>query len=302
MKLIVQPDDGVTPILSAIQKAKKTVDVMIFRFDRPELEKALQAAVKRGVVVRTLIAHTNHKGEKNLRKLELRLLDYGVTVARTADDLLRYHDKFLVVDRATLYVLGFNYTRLDIDRSRSFGIVTKNRKLVQEALRLFDADSTRQAYAAGCDLLVVSPTNSRERLSTFIRKARRQLLIYDPKVADRAMINLLQQRAKAGVDVRVLGRMGKRGGNLKVQKFPARRLHVRAIVRDGMRAFIGSQSLRKVELDARREVGVIVRDPKVTRRIAAVFEADWALTDLAKKAPPARSLGRRACRRRSRSA
>ncbi len=283
MKLIVQPDDGVTPILSAIQKAKKTVDVMIFRFDRPELEKALQAAVKRGVVVRTLIAHTNHKGEKNLRKLELRLLDYGVTVARTADDLLRYHDKFLVVDRATLYVLGFNYTRLDIDRSRSFGIVTKNRKLVQEALRLFDADSTRQAYAAGCDLLVVSPTNSRERLSTFIRKARRQLLIYDPKVADRAMINLLQQRAKAGVDVRVLGRMGKRGGNLKVQKFPARRLHVRAIVRDGMRAFIGSQSLRKVELDARREVGVIVRDPKVTRRIAAVFEADWALTDLAKK-------------------
>ena len=283
MKLIVQPDDGVTPILSAIQKAKKTVDVMIFRFDRPELEKALQAAVKRGVVVRTLIAHTNHKGEKNLRKLELRLLDYGVTVARTADDLLRYHDKFLVVDRATLYVLGFNYTRLDIDRSRSFGIVTKNRKLVQEALRLFDADSTRQAYAAGCDLLVVSPTNSRERLSTFIRKARRQLLIYDPKVADRAMINLLQQRAKAGVDVRVLGRMGKRGGNLKVQKFPARRLHVRAIVRDGMRAFIGSQSLRKVELDARREVGVIVRDPKVTRRIAAVFETDWALTDLAKK-------------------
>jgi len=180
-------------------------------------------------------------------------------------------------------LLGFNYTRLDIDRSRSFGIVTKNRKLVQEALRLFDADSTRQAYAAGCDLLVVSPTNSRERLSTFIRKARRQLLIYDPKVADRAMINLLQQRAKAGVDVRVLGRMGKRGGNLKVQKFPARRLHVRAIVRDGMRAFIGSQSLRKVELDARREVGVIVRDPKVTRRIAAVFEADWALTDLAKK-------------------
>ena len=108
-------------------------------------------------------------------------------------------------------------------------------------------------------------------------------MIYDPKVADRAMINLLQQRAKAGVDVRVLGRMGKRGGNLKVQKFPGRRLHVRAIVRDGMRAFVGSQSLRKVELDARREVGVIVRDPKVTRRIAAVFEADWALTDLAKK-------------------
>ena len=183
MKLIVEPEDGVTPILSAIQKAKKTVDVMIFRFDRPELEKALQAAVKRGVVVRTLIAHTNSKGEKNLRKLELRLLDYGVTVARTASDLLRYHGKFLVVDRATLYVLGFNYTRLDIDRSRSFGVVTKNRKLVQEALRLFEADCIRQPYTAGFDLFVVSPVNARERLMAFIRKARKQLLVYDPKVA-----------------------------------------------------------------------------------------------------------------------
>ena len=33
------------------------------------------------------------------------------------------------------------------------------------------------------------------------------------------------------------------------------RLHVRAIVRDRKAAFVGSQSLRKLELDKRREVG-----------------------------------------------
>ncbi len=284
MKLIIQPDDGVAPILSAIQKAKKCIDIAIFRFDRPELEKAMDAAVKRGVVVRTLIAHTNRSGEKNLRKLELRLLSHGTLVARTADDLLRYHYKFTVVDRSTAYVFGFNYTRLDIDRSRSFGIVTKNRKIVQEALRLFEADSTRQPYSAGNDTFVVSPVNARERLTAFIRKARKQLLIYDPKIGDRSMITLLQQRAKAGVDVRIIGKIGRRGAGLKVQKFPGRRLHVRAIVRDGMRAFVGSQSLRKLELDARREVGVIIRDPKIAKRIAAVFEADWALTDAGKGA------------------
>lgn len=282
MKLIVQPDDGAAPVLSAIQKAKKTIDMMIFRFDRGELEKALAGAVKRGIVVRTLIAHTNRSGEKNLRKLELRLLAGGVMVARTADDLLRYHGKLLVVDRAAVHVLGFNYTRLDIDRSRSFGVVTKNRKVVQEALRLFESDTTRQPYTAGCDLFIVSPVNARERLSAFIRKARKQLLVYDPRIGDRSMINLIQQRAKAGVDVRIIGRIGKRGAGLKAQKFPGRRLHVRAIVRDGLRAFVGSQSLRKLELDARREIGVIVRDPKIARRIAAVFEADWALTDLGK--------------------
>ena len=66
--------------------ARKSVDIVIFRFDREDLEKALEAAVQRGIVVRALIAHTNRGGEKNLRKLELRLLNAGITVARTADD------------------------------------------------------------------------------------------------------------------------------------------------------------------------------------------------------------------------
>ena len=91
MKLIIQPEDGIDPVVQAIDKAKKTIDIVIFRFDREEVEKALHAAVARGVVVRALIAHTNKGGEKKLRKLELRLLEGGATVARTADDLTRYH-------------------------------------------------------------------------------------------------------------------------------------------------------------------------------------------------------------------
>ena len=81
-----------------------------------------------------------------------------------------------------------------------------------------------------------------------------------------------------------MGKLGKRGAGLTAEKFPGRRLHVRAIVRDGRQAFVGSQGLRKLELDGRREVGVIVTDPKVVARMAAVFEADWAQTDAAMQA------------------
>ena len=55
------------------------------------------------------------------------------------------------------------------------------------------------------------------------------------------------------------------------------------IVRDGRRAFVGSQGLRKVELDGRREVGVIVKDPKVIARMTAIFEEDWSETDRGKR-------------------
>ena len=44
---------------------------------------------------------------------------------------------------------------------------------------------------------------------------------------------------------------------------------------DRREAFVGSQSLRKAELDSRREVGVIVRDSKVVSGVANTFEADW---------------------------
>jgi cardiolipin synthase A/B len=93
VKLLIQPEDGVAPLVAAIKKAKKSVDIVIFRFDRAEIERGLKAAARRGVSVSALIAHANRGGEKSLRKLEMRLLEAGVTVSRTADDLLRYHRK-----------------------------------------------------------------------------------------------------------------------------------------------------------------------------------------------------------------
>lgn len=268
--------------MTAIEGATRSLDLIIFRFDLKPVEKAVEAAVKRGVAVRALIAHTNRGGEKLLRQLELRLLEAGATVSRTGDDLVRYHGKLMIVDREELHVYGFNYTARDL-KSRSFGIVTRDRRTVQEALRLFDCDAQREDFEPALDGFVVSPENAREQLATFIKRAKKQLVIWDPKVTDPQMLRLIHQRAKAGVDIRVLGKAGKRGGDLRVQKVADDRLHVRAMVRDGDTAFVGSQSLRALELDARREVGLIVRDPKVVKQMLEVFDDDWAKTDLGQK-------------------
>lgn len=283
MRLIIQPEDGVVPVVAGIRAAKKSIDMPIFRLDHIEVDKAIKSAVKRGVIVRTLIAHTNSSGEKRLRKLEQRLLATGATVSRTADDLVRYHNKFMIVDGRMLFVFGFNYTHNDIDRSRSFGVVTTNRRLVQEAIRLFEADFNRQEYTAGLKTFLVSPENARTELAALLRGAKKQLLIYDVRITDNAMIRILKERAKAGVEIRMLGKLEKKDLKADVEKFPGK-LHVRAIVQDGRKAFLGSQSLRRLELDGRREVGVIITDPKVVRQIISTFESDWAETDSGKRA------------------
>jgi phosphatidylserine/phosphatidylglycerophosphate/cardiolipin synthase-like enzyme len=274
MNLIVQPDAGVTPVVQAIQRAKHTVDIAIFRTDREEIEKALAAAVLRGVKVRVLVAHTNRGGENRLRKLEQRLLDAGTSVTRTGDDFIRYHGKFMVADN-TLHLFGFNFTGVDTIKSRSFGVSTRDASAVREARALFDADSSRQPYVPKRTHLVVSPENAREMLLAFVKGTKRQLLIYDVNLQDPVFTKLLTQLAAAGIDVRVIGKC-KGAKGIDVRPLRSIRLHVRAMVRDGARAFVGSQSLRRVELDKRREVGVLITNVAVARRIRDVFEADWA--------------------------
>jgi phosphatidylserine/phosphatidylglycerophosphate/cardiolipin synthase-like enzyme len=282
MRLLVQPEDGVFPVLKAIQKARRSIDMHIFRLDSKEIEKALAAAVTRGVVVRTLVAHTNARGEKGLRKLEQRLLALGASVSRTADDLVRYHGKVMIVDASWLFVFSFNLTKLDIDGSRSLGVSTRKRALVHEALRLFEADFDRKPYSGGAKDFLVSPVNARERLAAFLKGAKKQLDIYDESVTDNGMIRILQERAKADVLIRVIGKVEK-GHGLEAEPFPGKRQHLRCIVRDGRAVFVGSQSLRKPELDARREIGLIARDAKLVRAVAKIFEEDWAATDAGRK-------------------
>jgi len=279
VKLLVQPGDGVKPILKGIESAKKSIQIVIFRFDWRDVEQALAAAVARGVKVYALIAHTNRAGEEALRKLELRLLADGVTVARTADDLVRYHAKYMIVDGIELYLMAFNLTHLDIGKSRSFAVITRKRNTVAEAARLFEADTLRHTYEPGNSDLLVSPTNSRKRLSALIEKARKEILIYDLKISDEAMIRLLEEKAKQGVAIRVVGRVTQKVAGVTARKLPKMRLHTRTIVVDGKLAFIGSQSLREVELDARREVGIVFKDSKAVSTLVKTFEDDWALTD-----------------------
>jgi len=272
-QLIVEPDDGAAPILNAIRHAKKSIDLTLFRFDHREVLDAIKAAVTRGVQVRALIAFSNRGGVRDLRRLELNLLDLGVVVARTSADFTRYHAKLMIVDGRVLYVCAFNLTHADL-KSRSFGIATMNTRLVLQATRLFEADVAHRPYDGRASGLIVSPENARAQLETFLQRASRELLIYDSKLTDKRILQLLDERAKAGVQIRVLGHVGE-GSGVPSRGLRRPRLHLRAIVRDGTAAFVGSQSLRKAELDDRREVGISVREPSVVQRIHETFERDW---------------------------
>jgi phosphatidylserine/phosphatidylglycerophosphate/cardiolipin synthase-like enzyme len=106
-----------------------------------------------------------------------------------------------------------------------------------------------------------------------IGRAKKELLIYDPKADDAHVVRALSAQAKKGVDVRIIGAVGGRQINLHARKLVGFRLHTRSIVRDRREVFVGSQSLRKAELDARRGWRDCPRRG-VVKGIVKTFEAD----------------------------
>jgi chorismate mutase len=148
----------------------------------------------------------------------------------------------MIVDRRTLFLLSFNFVHIDIEHSRGFGLIVTNSKIVQEATKLFDADLNRQPYTGGLKNFIVSPINARTEIAAFIKKAKKQLWIYDPKIADKQILKLLEERAKAGIDLKIIGSLGVRGSNLWVTPLTSMRLHTRTIISDGRQAFIASPS------------------------------------------------------------
>src|SRR5947199_220617 len=86
------------------------------------------------------------------------------------------------------------------------------------------------------------------------------------------MIQLIEERADAGVEIKVIRAMSRPALGAEVHEMRIIRLPAQAVIRDGSEVFFGSQSLRKVELDQRREVGLITGDPEAVRSFMVIFD------------------------------
>jgi phosphatidylserine/phosphatidylglycerophosphate/cardiolipin synthase-like enzyme len=206
---------------------------------------------------------------------------------------VRYHDKLLIIDRRVLYVLSFNYTHLDIDHSRGFGIVTRKGSLVQEALKLLGADNDRTRIRGWSRRLCRQPVNARKQLLALIAGPKKSCFIYDPKVTDAEMVRALNDRAKEEWTFESSDALGRKSHRLEVRALGGFRLHTRTIVRDRREAFVGSQSLRKPNWTRGARSACCPRF-KVVQRLIDTFEADWS-----RKSPRTRrKRHRRSSRRR----
>ena len=292
-RLIVQPDDGVEPVLGLLAEATRSIRTVQFTLDDPRFVHALLDAHRRGISVHALLNPQKSSGERGNDATFERFKHAGVAVEWSHPRFPVTHEKALVIDGERALIATFNLSAKYFGETRDHALLTEDPPQVRAIVEAFEADWHRKPYAPSEDTgLVWSPDNARRLISGFIDRARETLDVQHPKFVDTTVVDRLAAAQHRGVRVRVLCG-GKHGlspwdlhdtfaslrilerSDIKVRRQKHLKVHAKLLLADGEAALVGSMNLDRSAFDLRRELGVVVSAGSVIDRLGKLFEHDW---------------------------
>lgn len=205
--LLVMPDDSSGPIVDAIAGARKSLLVKMFLFTDPETIAATIDAHRRGVKVRVLLNAARRNGDDDNADSRRELVAAGVDVKDANPAFELTHEKSMVVDGATAFVMSLNWDPKNLTETRDYAIVTSHAHEVDEVVACFEADWHRKRFAPGPNAhLIWCNANGRERIAHFIDGARESLFVQNERYQDEVIIERLVRARERGVKVHVMGK------------------------------------------------------------------------------------------------
>jgi cardiolipin synthase len=289
VSLITEPGLGDRPFLHAVQSARSRADLVMYELSDPTFERALVSAEKRGVQVRVLLNGGYYGGGSSANEAAYSYLKAnGVPVRWSPPRFALTHQKTLVTDDRTAYIMTLNLVDEDYSTSRDFAVVDTNSQDVSAIEATFIADWRNQSIKPpdGVDL-VWSPGALDSELS-LINSVRHTLDIYNEEMNDAAVTSALAAAARRGVDVKVVmtassdwnsafKKLTGAGVHVRTYKQDASLyIHAKMILVDGRRVFLGSQNFSAGSLDDNRELGTILSTGAMIRSLEATFAGDYA--------------------------
>jgi phosphatidylserine/phosphatidylglycerophosphate/cardiolipin synthase-like enzyme len=287
------PDDSSQPILDAINHAAQSLRIKMFTFSDPHLLHAVIAAHRRGVKVRIMLNPARRSGEAENEASRKMLTNAGVEVIDSNPAFDLTHEKSMVVDDQTAFVMSLNWETKNFTETRDYAVVTKHAHEVGEVIECFDADWERKDFAPGeHSHLIWCIGNGRQRIGQFVDEAKHSLWVENERYQDPVIIERLVRANHRGVKVHVLARPPHKlkkeklvegvGGlrilddvGIKVHRLKGLKLHAKLLFADGVRAIIGSINLAPGSFDSRRELAIEVHDGDIVDRLHTIVHQDW---------------------------
>jgi len=297
--IYVEPDDGESVITGAIKSASKSVWLEIYILTDRNVIRALEEAANHGLDVKVMLEPHPVGGGSSVSRTLDELKAAGVNAQYTSPDFALTHEKGMIIDGTTAYIMTSNFSRSALGgssssstRNREYGIIDSNPQDVQAVMAIFTADWNHTSVQFNDANLVVSPVNSRNAFMGIIGSAQHTLLIEAEEMNDSAIEQALVSAASRGVQIEIIlpapsgssGDSNSQGiaaikqSNITVREDPQLYMHAKIIVADGLKAFVGSENISTQSLDQNRELGILVSDATVLGKLQSTFQIDWGVS------------------------
>ena len=285
----IEPDDGVMPIVRAIDGAQRSIDMTMYLLTDREVISALERSAGRGVHTRVLLEeHPVGSGPGN-RSIYRQLEQVGIAVKWSNPRFRLTHEKSLVIDDHEAFIMSLNLTYSAVTHNREYGFIDTDPADVQADEAIFQADWNRTTIVPVDPHLVVSPVNARQRLLALIGSARHSLLLEQEELDDQQIEQALIAAAKRGVRVQLIlpvlkGEQSSHAdaireveqGGVSVRGLAVLYLHAKMVLADSRILFIGSENFSTASLNDERELGILLANPDAIQRVEQTFARDWS--------------------------
>lgn len=297
IQVFVEPNAGESPVVDAIESAKKSVWLEMYILSDSKVINALEDAANHGVDVRVML-EPNPFGSSPPTKAMDELRAAGAKVEDSDPSFALTHEKGMVIDGTTAFIMTSNFSRAGLGgysssssyNDRDYGIIDTNSQDVQTVAAIFQADWNRSSVQINDPNLVVSPINSRNDLTTLLSSAKSSILIESEEMNDSSIEQALTNAAHRGVKVEVVlpsGTSNNAGisaiqpGGAQVREDKVLYMHAKLIIIDGQKAFVGSENFSAQSLDRNRELGIVVADQSALQTLQQTFQQDWGASNAA---------------------
>jgi phosphatidylserine/phosphatidylglycerophosphate/cardiolipin synthase-like enzyme len=288
--LFVEPSSGVAPVTNAIMQAQHTINIAVYMLTDKTVVHALEDAANRGVHVQVMLElHPFDSTPPTAVMDELQAA--GIQVEGTNPAFPLTHEKVMIIDNATVYIMTANLSLSGLGGSsyganRDYGIIDQQTNDVQTIENIFTADWNRSIPTVNDANIVVSPLNSRTDMTSFINAAQHTLWIESEEMNDGGIMQALSNAAHRGVVVELILPSTITGSNatnarqltqsgVHVREDTALYMHAKMMLADNATAFVGSENFSAQSLDENREIGILLARSATTSTLASTFMQDW---------------------------
>ncbi|HSD86578.1 MAG TPA: phospholipase D-like domain-containing protein [Kofleriaceae bacterium] len=285
LESFVGPAGLETRMGALIDGAQSTLDIQMYLWTVKGLANKLVMAKQRGVAIRVIL----DPDEAGNAAVEPIFTSGGITWKNAAPLYSFSHAKYLIVDKTQVAIMSMNFNTDAMLNERNYGIIDRDPEDIADVQSIFEYDWAIANGATGltpanltCTRLIVSPTNSKQRILDHIKSATRTLDVEVMYITEATVRTAITDAKARGVTVGVLIEdptdpsvpVFQQAGIAVKQPPSSIYLHSKLIIADDV-AFVGSENMSYTSLVKNREVGALVFEPDAFAPIQSQFDSDW---------------------------